>query len=51
MEQVQTPVQPQNTAATEEELLKLFESTGKAEKTPRGAKPQQTSNKKKKGKK
>jgi hypothetical protein len=37
-------------AISEEELLKLFSSTEKAERTPRGAKPE-TTNKKKKGKK
>lgn len=41
-------------AISEEELLKLFSSAEKAERTPRGAKPQQNNNsgkKKKKGKK
>ena len=55
MEQSQSQSQvksDQNTTPTEEELLKLFGSSEKAEKTPRGAKPQQqSSNKKKKGKK
>ncbi len=55
MEQSQT--QPlmqseQTQAATEEELIKLFSSSDKVERTPRGAKPQQqSSNKKKKSKK
>ena len=51
MEQAQTQVQSEQKPATEEELLKLFGSGEKAEKSLRGAKPQQTSSKKKKGKK
>ncbi len=52
MEQAQSQVNPaQNVSPSEEELLKLFGSGEKAERTLRGTKPQQTSNKKKKGKK
>lgn len=52
MEQVQSQVNPtQNVSPSEEELLKLFGSGEKAERTMRGTKPPQTSNKKKKGKK
>jgi len=41
-----------NTIVNEEELVKLFSSEEKIERTPRGANPQQkTNNKKKKGKK
>jgi hypothetical protein len=50
--------QPQKPAYTEEELLKLFSTEEKIERTPRGAKPQENNNnnnnngnKKKKGKK
>ena len=46
---ISTPTQP---TVSNEELFKVFSSGEKNEKTPRGAKPQQqTSNKKKKGKK
>jgi hypothetical protein len=38
-------------SVTEEELIKIFNNEEKIEKTPRGAKPQQSNNKKKKGKK
>ena len=56
---VQQVQQPQKPAYTEEELLKLFSSEEKIERTPRGAKPQENNNtnnnnngnKKKKGKK
>jgi len=41
----------QNKALTDEELLKLFSSSEKAERTPRGSKPQNIQNGKKKGKK
>jgi hypothetical protein len=51
MEQTQSQVQSEQKPTTEEELLKLFGSSEKAERTLRGAKPQQSSNKKKKGKK
>jgi hypothetical protein len=52
MEQVQTQVKPEQKPVTDEELLKIFGSSEKAEKSMRGTKPQQqTSNKKKKGKK
>jgi hypothetical protein len=55
MEQAQTQVKPEQKPVTEEELLKIFGSSEKPEKSMRGAKPQptqqQTSNKKKKGKK
>lgn len=51
MEQASTPVQPEQKHTTEDELLKLFGSGEKAEKSLRGTKPQQTSSKKKKGKK
>lgn len=44
--------QSQNVGASnDEEVLKIFSSGEKIERTPRGAKPQQTQNKKKKGKK
>jgi len=46
--QNQTPI---NNITNEEELLKLFESEKKIERTPRGTKPQQTNNKNKKVKK
>jgi hypothetical protein len=50
----QAQTAPTGPAISEEELLKLFSSAEKAERTPRGAKPQQNNNsgkKKKKGKK
>ena len=49
----QQPQQPQQSSTTEEELLKLFSTGEKIEKTPRGANTQKTNNnnKKKKGKK
>jgi len=43
--------QNQKPALTDEELLKLFSTEDKPERTPRGAKPPQNGNKKKKGKK
>jgi len=46
--QSQQPVQPK---MTDEEILKFIEGESKPERTPRGTKPQQSSNKKKKGKK
>jgi len=50
-----TPVKPEQKPMTDEELFKLFGTTEKAEKTPRGSNPQQkqqsSSNKKKKNKK
>jgi hypothetical protein len=53
--QAQSQVKQEQKPVTEEELLKIFGSGEKAEKSLRGAKPQptqqQTSNKKKKGKK
>jgi len=49
VEETQGTQQP---AISEEELLKLFDTAEKAERTPRGAKPEKTNNgKKKKGKK
>jgi len=56
MEQASTAAlaqQPQQSSTTEEELLKLFSTGEKIEKTPRGANTQKTNNnnKKKKGKK
>lgn len=53
MEELQkTASRPEQKPMTDDELLKLFGSSEKAEKTPRGANPQQQSvNKKKKGKK
>jgi hypothetical protein len=54
MEQMQnqTPVKEEpKITSSEEELLKLFSTSEKVERTMRGNKPQQTSNKKKKGKK
>ncbi len=53
MEQAQAQIQlnQEQKPATEEELIKLFGSSEKALKTPRGANHQQNSNKKKKGKK
>ena len=55
MEQAQSQAQSKTDTkgtTTDEELLKLFGESGKAEKTPRGARlEQQNSNKKKKGKK
>jgi len=56
-QQIQPPQQPQQPVYSEEELLKLFSSEEKIEKTPRGSKPQHNNNttnngnKKKKGKK
>ena len=53
-EQAQAAPTPSSPAISEEELLKLFSSAEKAERTPRGAKPDQNNNaakKKKKGKK
>jgi hypothetical protein len=52
-EQAKEQAQDQKPALTEEELLKLFSSAEKAERTPRGAKPETTNSgkKKKKGKK
>jgi len=47
-------LQPQQTTQpkmSDEEILKFIESENKPERTPRGAKPNQPSNKKKKGKK
>jgi hypothetical protein len=53
--QAQSQVKPEPKPITDEELLKIFGSSEKAEKSMRGTKPQQsqqqTSNKKKKGKK
>jgi hypothetical protein len=53
--QAQSQVKPEQKPITDEELLKIFSSSEKAEKSMRGTKPQQTqqqtSNKKKKGKK
>ena len=49
-QQSQQTQQQQATGLTEEELLKLFSSSEKAERTPRGAKPEPVK-KKKKGKK
>ena len=48
-----TNAAPQKPALTDEELIKIFNSGDKAERTPRGAKPnsQENNNKKKKGKK
>ena len=44
--------QPSQPTMTDDELIKLIGGVEKPERTPRGAKPQQqTSNKKKKGKK
>jgi hypothetical protein len=52
-QQAQTQAQEQKPAISEEELLKLFSSAEKAERTPRGAKPETNNSgkKKKKGKK
>jgi hypothetical protein len=52
-QQAQTQNDNQKPAISEEELLKLFSSAEKAERTPRGAKPETTNSgkKKKKGKK
>jgi hypothetical protein len=50
----QAQTAPASPAISDEELLKLFSSAEKAERTPRGAKPEQNNNpskKKKKGKK
>lgn len=44
----QAQTAPASQAISDEELLKLFSSAEKAERTPRGAKPEPTSNKKKK---
>jgi hypothetical protein len=48
-----TPVAPQAPTVSEEEILKIFSAAEKAERTPRGAKPTQSTGdkKKKKGKK
>jgi len=53
MEQLPTPVQQEQKQkiVTDEDLLKIFGSSEKAEKSMRGDKPQPTANKKKKGKK
>jgi hypothetical protein len=55
MEQAQAQVKQEQKPVTDEELLKIFGSSEKPEKSMRGTKPQQsqqqTSNKKKKGKK
>jgi hypothetical protein len=49
--QAQAQAASNQQAISEEELLKLFSSAEKAERTPRGAKPEQNNKKKKKGKK
>ena len=50
-QQAQASAAAQQPAISEEELLKFFSSTEKPERTPRGAKPETTNKKKKKGKK
>ena len=47
----QSSCQPQQPAISDEELVKLFSSTEKPERTPRGTQPETTNKKKKKGKK